>query len=271
MKKVIYSALIVFLLFVVLLSSWMVYRQLKESEKQSEKYEELANLVSQKETVYLEPTEGTAAELSENQGHSILPEYATVYEQNPDMVGWIYIADTQINYPVMQTPDDPNFYLKHSFDKSSSNHCCPYVNANCDISKPSDNLIIYGHRMKDGSMFADLDKFTDKSFWENHRTIIFNTLTQRQTYEIIAVFKVATGTGFETEFKYYSFTDASSPEEFKNYISRAKSKALYDTGITAEYGDKLLTLATCEYSNRNGRLVVVAKKTDNLASRKPIF
>ena len=260
MKKVIYSAVIVLLLFVVLLSCWMIYLHLKESEEQAEKYEELADLVSQNETLYLEPTGGTYAEPTENQGPTILPEYAEVYEQNPDMVGWIYIADTRINYPVMQSPDDPNFYLKHSFDKSSSNHGCPYVNANCDVSKPSDNVIIYGHRMKDGSMFADLDKFTDKSFWENHKTITFNALTQRQTYEIIAVFKIATGTGSESEFKYYSFTDASSPEEFEDYISKAKSKALYDTGITAEYGDKLLTLSTCEYTNHNGRLVVVAKR-----------
>lgn len=260
MRKVIYSALILLCLFLALLSCWMVYRHLKESEEQAEKYEELVNLISQNETVCLEPTEGISTESTENQGPTILPEYTAVYEQNHDMVGWIYIADTRINYPVMQSPDDPNFYLKHSFDKSSSNHGCPYVNANCDISKPSDNLIIYGHRMKDGSMFADLDKFTDKSFWEKHKTITFNTLTQRQTYEIIAVFKVATGTGSTSEFKYYSFTDASSTEEFEDYISRAKSKALYDTGITAEYGDKLLTLSTCEYSNHNGRLVVVAKR-----------
>lgn len=260
MKKVIYFALIVFCLFVVLLSCWMIYLHLKESEEQAEKYEELANLVSQNETVYFEPTEGISTKPTEKQEPTILPEYAEVYEQNTDMVGWICISGTKINYPVMQTSDDPNFYLKHSFDKSSSNHGCPYVNANCDISKPSDNLIIYGHRMKDGSMFADLDKFTDKSFWENHKMITFNTLTQRQTYEIIAVFKVATGTGSASEFKYYSFTDASSQEEFEDYISQAKGKALYDTGITAEYGDNLLTLSTCEYSNYNGRLVVVAKK-----------
>ena len=266
MRKVIYSALIVFLLFIALLSSWMIYQHFKESEKQADMYDDLAKLVIPKETVQLEPTESTAADPSENQKPSILPEYAEIYEQNPDMVGWIFIADTRINYPVMQSPNDPNFYLKHSFDKSSSNYGCPYVNANCDISKPSDNLIIYGHHMKDGSMFADLDKFTSKSFWENHTAVTFNTLTQRQTYEIIAVFKVATGTGSASEFKYYSFTDASSPQEFDDYIASVKSKALYDTGITAEYGDKLLTLSTCEYSNNNGRLVVVAKKMDTPAS-----
>lgn len=261
MRKVVYSALIAFFLLVALLSSLVIYQHFKDSEEQADIYEELANLVSQNETEYQEPAENPTADDVESQAPIILPEYIEIYEQNHDMVGWISIEDTRINYPVMQSLEDPNFYLKHSFDKSSSNHGCPYVNANCDVDKPSDNLIIYGHRMKDGSMFADLDKFIDKSFWENHKTITFNTLTQRQTYEVIAVFKVATGTGSETEFKYYSFTDASSPEEFEDYISQAKGKALYDTGITAEYGEKLLTLSTCEYSNHNGRLVVVARKT----------
>ena len=261
MRKVIYSALIVFCLAVALLSSWMIYQNLKESEKQTEIYDYLANHVSQKETEHQNPAVNTDSEKSKNQELSILPEYAEIYEQNDDLVGWIYIADTNINYPVMQSPEDPNFYLKHSFDKSSSNHGCPYLNANCDVSMPSDNLIIYGHRMKDGSMFADLDNFTSKAFWKSHRTITFNTLTQRQTYEVIAVFKVATDTGSATEFKYYTFIDATSPDAFENYIAQVKNIALYDTGITAEHGDKLLTLSTCEYSNHNGRLVVVAKQT----------
>lgn len=261
MRKIIYSALIVFCLAVALLSSWMIYQHLKESEKQTEIYDNLANLVIQNETEHQNQETSTFAESTVPQEHSILPEYAEIYAQNSDMVGWIYIADTNINYPVMQSHEDPTFYLKHSFDKSASNHGCPYLNANCDVSKPSDNLIIYGHRMKDGSMFAALDNYTSKSFWESHRTITFNTLTQRQTYEVIAVFKVATGPGSAAEFKYYSFTDATSQAEFDNYISQVKSIALYDTGITAEYGDKLLTLSTCEYSNHNGRLVVVAKQT----------
>lgn len=262
MKKVIYSALIVIFLFIVLLCSFKLYQHFKESEEQADKYEDLANLVSQKETVYLDPVGGSITDLQEKRELAILPEYIEIYEQNHDMVGWISIADTRINYPVMQSPRDPNFYLKHSFDKHSSNHGCPYVNAHCDVDKPSDNLIIYGHRMKDGSMFADLEKFTSKSFWETHKTITFNTLTQRQTYEVVAVFKVATGTGAASEFKYYAFTDANTPEEFNTYISSVKSKALYVTGITAAYGDKLLTLSTCEYSNYNGRLVIVAKRID---------
>lgn len=238
MRKIIYSALIVLCLAVALLSSWMIYQHLKESEKKTEIYDDLANLVTQKEAEYHGQAASGATESTETQEPGILLEYAEIYEQNDDLIGWIYIADTNINYPVMQSPEDPNFYLKHSFDKSSSNHGCPYMNANCDIDEPSDNLIIYGHRMKDGSMFADLEKFTSKSFWETHKTITFNTLTQRQTYEVIAVFKVATGTGAASEFKYYSFTDANTPEEFNSYISSVKSKALYDTGITAAYPRK---------------------------------
>ncbi len=260
MRKAIYLAMVMICIFMVLLSGWMLYRYFKQSKEQAEIYEELVILVGKKEPDIQQSTGNTDTVTTETQGTGIRPEYAEIYEQNADLVGWISIADTRINYPVMQSPEDPNFYLKHSFDKSYSNHGCPYVNANCDVSAPSDNLIIYGHHMKDGSMFGDLDKFISKSFWETHRTISFDTLTQRQTYEVIAVFKVATGTGSASEFRYYAFTDANTPEEFNAYIDRAKSIALYDTGITAAYGDKLITLSTCEYSNYNGRLVVVAKR-----------
>ena len=138
MKKIIYSAILVVCLAVALLSSWMIYQHLKESEKQTEIYDHLANLVIQKETEHQDQETSTFTESTEPQEPSILPEYAEIYEQNPDMVGWIYITDTNINYPVMQSPEDPNFYLKHSFDKSTSNHDCPYINANCDVFKPSD-------------------------------------------------------------------------------------------------------------------------------------
>lgn len=92
-------------------------------------------------------------------------EQEELYEQNNDLVGWICIEDTKINYPVMQSIDEPNFYLKHGFDKAYTNYGCPYVGESCDVNKPSDNLIIYGHHMKNGSMFSDLEKFKKKDFW----------------------------------------------------------------------------------------------------------
>ena len=110
--------------------------------------------------------------------------------------------------------------------------------------------------MNDGSMFAGLMKFKDKSFWEKHKTISFDTLTDRQTYEVIAVFKTVVYTDSPESFKYYQFVNAETAEDFTAYVEKCKELSLYDT---AEYGDKLLTLSTCEYSRTNGRLVVVAK------------
>lgn len=191
---------------------------------------------------------------------TILPELTELYQQNNDLVGWICVEDTNINYPVMQTVDNPNYYLKRGFDREYSSYGCPYVQEDCDVLKPSDNLVIYGHHMNNGSMFADLEKFKDKDFWQEHKTITFSTLTDRNEYEILAVFKTVVYTDSPEAFKYYRFTDAKSAEEFAAYVKKCKELSLYDTGVSVEYGDKLITLSTCEYSRTNGRLVVVAKK-----------
>lgn len=159
-------------------------------------------------------------------------------------------------------PEDYNFYLKHKFDKTYSAYGCPYVQENCDVQKPSDNIIIYGHHMNDGSMFTGLMKYRNKSFWEEHKAITFDTLTDRHQYEVIAVFKTVVYTNSSDSFKYYEFTDAENAAEFDAYVAKCKELSLYDTGVSAEYGDKLISLSTCEYSRNNGRLVVVAKRVD---------
>lgn len=229
---------------------------------QEEIYDSLAEIVEENEpSETVEATQGEAV---------MLPEYAKLYEQNSDIVGWIRIDDTKINYPVMQSPQELNFYLKHGFDKEYTDYGCPYMSESCDVNKPSDNLIVYGHHMKNGTMFSDLENFKSKEFWEEHKTFRFDTLYMKQTYEIIAVFKTAVYTGSENEFKYYQFVDAATKEQFDGYIQRAKEKAFYDTGVSAEYGDKLITLSTCEYSGQNSRLVVVAKKvTESGGSNAP--
>ena len=128
------------------------------------------------------------------------------------------------------------------------------------VANPSDNLVIYGHHMSNGSMFAHLEKYKDESFWSEHRTITFNTLTDKQEYEIVAVFRTVVYTDSPDAFKYYRFVDAENADEFDDYIAKCKELSFYDTGVTAEYGDKLITLSTCEYSRNNSRLVVVAKR-----------
>lgn len=186
-------------------------------------------------------------------------KYAAVYEQNNDFIGWIWIDGTNIDYPVMQTPDRPDFYLKRAFDQSYSKYGVPYVQENCDVGL-SDNVIIYGHHMKNGSMFSDLCKYEEEGFYQDHKIIHFDTLEAFGEYEIVAVYKTVVYS--EQGFKYYHFVNAENPAVFDEYIEQCEALALYDTGVSAEYGDKLITLSTCEYSNgrTNGRIVVVAKQ-----------
>lgn len=191
---------------------------------------------------------------------TILPEYAALYLQNDDMVGWIEIEGTKLNYPVLQTPDEKDFYLHRDFNKETSNHGAIYVQENCDVWTPSDNVVIYGHNMKDGSMFATLLKYKKQEYWQEHRFIYFNTLLERHTYEIVAVFKTTATVG--KGFDYHLFVEAENEEEFNAYVDKIKKLSYYDTGVDAEYGDKLITLSTCEYTLTNGRLVVVAKQVD---------
>ena len=182
-------------------------------------------------------------------------EYRALSEENPDMVGWIRSDGTDIDYPVVQRVDEPNYYLKHDFAGRYTDFGCPFAQENCDVQAPSDNVILYGHNMKDGSMFSDLVRYQSRSFWETHRTIHFDTLTRRDEYEVLAVCRIAADA-----FAFHRFVDAADAMDFADYVAACKERALYDTGVNAQYGDKLLTLSTCEYSQENGRLLVVAKR-----------
>ena len=183
-------------------SAYFVYDCYKQAQKQEELYDNLAAVV--------ESAEDTDSEtpVLYTEEKTVLPELAELYLQNSDLAGWICIEDTNINYPVMHTPENPDFYLKHGFDKEYSDYGCPYVQDNCDVQKPSDNVVIYGHHMKNGSMFADLEKFKSKEFWQEHKTISFSTVTDRYEYEIVAVFKTVVYTDSPDSFKYYHFVNA---------------------------------------------------------------
>ena len=225
-----------------LFSGVMLFRQYTDAKRNAKAFDDIAALVQDE----IPPPEQTAFE-----------KYAAVYEQNSDFVGWISIEGTNIDYPVMQTKASPDFYLKHAFDKSYSNYGVPYIVENCDTDI-SDNMVIYGHHMKNGSMFSDLCKYADEDFYREHKTIRFDTLGGYGEYEVVAVFKTVAYS--DQGFRYYHFVNADSVEDFDAFISQCKELALYDTGVTAEYGDRLITLSTCEYSRQDGRMVVVAKK-----------
>ena len=258
MKKKICVILIAVLVAVLGTSTFFIIDHYKESNKQAALYGELAELVDA--AAQTDAATEPAEQIPYSEEKMLLPELAELYQQNGDLVGWISIADTNINYPVMQSVNEPNFYLKHGFDKEYSDYGCPYVQEDCDVQEPSDNLVIYGHHMSNGSMFAHLEKFKNKDFWSEHRMITFNILTDKQEYEIVAVFRTVVYTDSPEAFKFYRFIDAESANEFDDFIAKCKELSFYDTGVTAEYGDKLITLSTCEYSRNNSRLVVVAKR-----------
>lgn len=188
----------------------------------------------------------------------LLEKYAALYEENHDLIGWLSIEGMVIDYPVMKCEDD-EYYLHHDFYGNDSKYGCLYVRNVADVDTPGTNFIIYGHNMKDGSMFGDLDLYRRESFCREHPIISFDTLYEERTYEVLAVFRSQVYHSGEDAFKYYQFYEAQTQEEFAYFYENIKELALYDTGVTAEFGDTFLTLSTCAYHVEDGRFVVVAK------------
>ena len=120
------------------------------------------------------------------------------------------------------------------------------------------NKIIYAHNMKNGTMFASLADYEDKSFYDAHKNIMYDTLYDKGEYEIVSAF--TTKVGASNEFKYYDYADIESEERFNEYVTQAKSRSFYDTGVNTVYGDSLITLSTCAYHTSNERFVVIARK-----------
>lgn len=189
--------------------------------------------------------------------------YSKVKEENSDLVGWIRIEGTKIDYPVLQTPDNPNFYLKHDFDKKQSSYGAPYVAEECDLSEDCKNIIIYGHHMKNGSMFAGLEDYLSPEFRDVHPVVEFDTLEDYGDYEVMAIFTMSAA---DQNHPLYEWITGGTQEAFEEYVSYVKEHSVYkmgtDTGIDAAWGDHLLTLITCEYTHKDGRLIVVAKKIE---------
>ena len=201
-------------------------------------------------------------ETTEEVRNTVLSKYENLYQQNSDMIGWIKIEDTKINYPVMQTEiNNPNFYINKDFDKKVSVSGTPFIDSRCTLE--SENIIIYSHNMKNGTMFGGLTKYKEKEYYRNHRIIIFDTLYEERKYEIIAVVLskvVYSGESTEETFEFYNYIELNTEELFDEYVATLKEQSLYDTGVSAEYNDNLITLVTCNYHTEDGRLLVVAKQ-----------
>ena len=181
-------------------------------------------------------------------------------QENADIVGWLEIDGTNINYPVLQGKDN-DYYLKHNYKHKYISTGSIFLDKDYDWNKPSSNLLIYGHRNKVGLMFDELIKYKDETFYKEHKTIRFTTADEDAEYEIMSAFKSRVYYKDEKNvFRYYYFIDAENKEEYDEYVTNSKEVSLYDTGFTAKYGEQLITLSTCDYEVENGRFVVVAVK-----------
>ncbi len=180
---------------------------------------------------------------------------------NSDIVALVEIEGTNINYPVLQGEDN-SYYMTHNYKKQKSNDGSVFLDKDYDWSLPSTNLLIYGHNnIGSSEMFSELMKYKKESFYKKHKTINFVTNDDEAKYEIISVFLSRVYYKHEKNvFRYYFFINANNKQDFDNYINNCKKASLYKIEPSATYGDKLMTLSTCEYSRTNGRLVVVAKK-----------
>ena len=189
----------------------------------------------------------------------ILPEYETLYNKNKKLIGWLKIDDTNIDYPVMQTSDN-TYYLDHNYNQEYDKNGSIFLDYNCSVYPRSTNMIVYGHHMKSGNMFGNLQKYAKESYGKKHSVITFDTIYEKAQYQVMYVFRSQVYNEDDIVFKYYQFIEANSETEFNSYMQEMSALSLYDTGVTAEFGDNLLTLSTCDSSQTDGRFVVVAKR-----------
>ena len=187
--------------------------------------------------------------------------YADSFLANDDMAAWLVVPGTNIDYPVMWTPFDENYYLYRDFEEKDNTNGCLLLDTDSSLDPLTTNLIIHGHNMKSGAMFGNLTDYEDKDYYDKHKEIILHTKKEQKNYEIIAVFRSQVYKKTDDVFKFYKFFEANTQEEFDDFYNNIKELSIYDTGVTATYGDHFITLSTCVYHVQNGRFVVIAKET----------
>ncbi len=214
--------------------------------------EEIRNILSEENTINESNSENKADRIAK------LEELQKI---NPEIVALIEIKDSNINYPVLQCENN-EFYMTHNYEKKKSKDGSIFLDKDYDWNLPSTNLLIYGHNnIGSSEMFAELMNYKEESYYNTHKTIRFTTNKEDAEYEIISVFLSRVYYKSETDvFRYYFFINANNEKEFNSYVTNSKKASLYNIKATAKYGDQLLTLSTCEYSQKDGRLAIVARK-----------
>ena len=188
----------------------------------------------------------------EREAPTMQHDFTALQAENPECIGWVSIPGTEVDFPIMQSQDKPEFYLDHDFSREYDMYGLPFLDARCSLD--NGNLLVYGHHMNDGSMFSCLHKYQDKEFWQAHQEVFFETSAGEDLYCVAAVLRL------KGSYKPGEWSIFQSAEPDGRTMEEIAARQLYDTDVEILPGDKLLTLVTCEYSQQNGRLAVIAVK-----------
>lgn len=267
--SIIYLLLMAVCSVTFLTSSGLLLRKMIENKKQDEAFEEISALFAeQEESISQEEISGASDEPGEpaarqwkrwweETAKERYAVYQSLQKENADFAGWVRIEGTRIDYPVMYTPGRPEYYLHLDFQKRKSSYGTPFLDDRCSLEEPGTNLLVYGHHMKNGSMFADLQNYTEKAYFEEHPYIQFDLVDQAGSYEIAAVVKVNAASD-QTPWQELLFS--KDKEKFEQAWQVFCSQRFYDTGVELAPEDELLALVTCEYTQKDGRLMIIARK-----------
>ncbi len=242
----------------VIIVGIMVADYLKSTKESEAKMNELR---VEAETVTSEAKENATETMLATEPAEKGNPYADLFLQNEDMAAWISVADTKIDYPVMQTIENETYYIDKDFYGNYDKAGCLLLDTDSSLTQEgTTNLIIHGHNMKAGTMFGELEKYQDADYGAEHKCIVLYTEQEKREYEVISAFYSQVYYVTDQVFKYYNFFEADTEAEFNDFYDNIKKMSLYDTGVTAELGDNFITLSTCSYHVEDGRFVVVAKE-----------
>lgn len=227
----------------VVFGAWNLISFFQEQEEQAQEMRRIYTAAGISASSIIEGSENPHADLM------------ALREENPDCIAWLSIPGTKIEYPVMHTPEDPEYYLKHSFLKKENVYGVPFLDGRCTLN--SNHLILYGHTTKDNTVFTSLHKYQeDKNFLEDHQALRLETVGWEKEYEIIAMDTVSTAMR-ENEWSIYCWPEIPK-SEWENFFHELSSSSYFDEEKIPDYGKQLLTLSTCTYTQADKRLVLVA-------------
>lgn len=248
----------------VLFSTVILGKNLWTQEKEQKKFEDLSNKISaaKKKSDFeaeVRKSEDKEIESMIGEDKAVLSEYQEIVEENPDFAGWISIEGTHIDYPVMQTSWEPEYYLHRNFAGEYSYAGVPFVGTG-DLKAENGWVFIYAHNMRNGTMFADLLKYEQEDFWRTHPVIQLDTLWEHCQYEIFSVLYAKEDDWEAEPDALFSLADVKNMSEQKAYCQKLKRYGIYETGIIPDGSTPLLFLVTCCYQINNGRFVVIGMR-----------